>query len=204
MTSPLSVINKLKETYAVARVQAGEIIISEGEVDASIYILISGELQVFTAARSKEIVLGSINPNEVFGELSLDGGARSASVRALANSECIRICETQLDDLMSDKVITTHILHGLIKRLRRSSASLRAFAAGGVYERVVSMLMDESSVDTLGRRITKPTSQQSIADKVGASREMVNRVLMDLCRGGYLARGAKKEFVILRNLPKKW
>ena len=76
MTIPLSVINKLKETYAVARVQAGEIIISEGEVDASIYILISGELQVFTAARSKEIVLGSINPNEVFGELSLDGGAR--------------------------------------------------------------------------------------------------------------------------------
>ena len=40
MTIPLSVINKLKETYAVARVQAGEIIISEGEVDASIYILI--------------------------------------------------------------------------------------------------------------------------------------------------------------------
>ena len=46
-------------------------------------------------------------------------------------------------------------------------------------------------------------SQQKIADRVGASRSMINRILKDLTTGGYIRVG-KTEIVLLKALPKRW
>ena len=46
-------------------------------------------------------------------------------------------------------------------------------------------------------------TQQDIADRVGSSREMVNRVMKELTTGGYVdARDGR--IVILRKLPSAW
>jgi CRP/FNR family cyclic AMP-dependent transcriptional regulator len=46
-------------------------------------------------------------------------------------------------------------------------------------------------------------SQQAIAERVGASRSMVNRLLKDLTEGGYLTLG-KDHIEIHRALPRRW
>jgi CRP/FNR family cyclic AMP-dependent transcriptional regulator len=71
-----------------------------------------------------------------------------------------------------------------------------------VYGRV-AQLFTESSREQDGRRIAPAMSQQKIADRVGASRSMINRILKDLTTGGYIRVG-KTEIVLLKALPKRW
>lgn len=67
----------------------GAIIVNEGETGDALYILIQGRVRVFNADTSgKEITLGTILAGDFFGEMSLDGGARSATVEALEPCLC--------------------------------------------------------------------------------------------------------------------
>src|SRR6188768_3842570 len=68
----------------------GERLITEGETSDSIFILVAGELKVFTCdERGRELVYNVLRPGEFFGELFLDGGPRSASVKASCTSICV-------------------------------------------------------------------------------------------------------------------
>lgn len=65
------------------------IIVNEGESGDALYILIQGRARVFSANTSgKEITLGTILAGDFFGEMSLDGGERSATVEALEPCLC--------------------------------------------------------------------------------------------------------------------
>ena len=52
------------------------------------------------------------------------------------------------------------------------------------------------------RRIPSELTQQEIADRIGASREMVHKVLGELMRDGYLQRDEKRRMSIVRPLPR--
>ena len=67
----------------------GNIIVNEGEIGDSLFILIQGRVRVFSMdAGEKEITLGTILAGDFFGEMSLDGGAGSATVEALEPCLC--------------------------------------------------------------------------------------------------------------------
>ena len=80
--------------------------------------------------------------------------------------------------------------------------SVSNLALMDVYGRV-AQLFTESSRDRDGLRIAPAMSQQKIAERVGASRSMINRILKDLTTGGYIRVG-KTEIVLLKALPKRW
>jgi CRP/FNR family cyclic AMP-dependent transcriptional regulator len=81
---------------------------------------------------------------------------------------------------------------------------VKSLALQDVYGRVVRVLMELSEPEGAQRVVRQRLTQQDIADRVGSSREMVNRVMKELTVGGYVVLGDDKQLVICRKLPAAW
>ena len=186
--------------------QRGEIVFEEGEQSDSLYILLGGELKVFTRGENaRELVYNVILPGEFFGELFLDGGPRSASIKAVVESTCVVVAREEFREFLhSYPEFGECLVLKLISRVRHVTQQLRSVALKDVYGRVAALLnglaKDEDGVRAVDRSVT----QQEIADRVGSSREMVNQVLCELIRGGYLAKDSERRLVFLKELPRHW
>ena len=73
-------------------ISSGEQFITEGKNDPTLYILIKGQLEVFTKDKNgKNIHIAYINPVETIGEMGyFQGGIRTASVKTTKQSELLR------------------------------------------------------------------------------------------------------------------
>lgn len=183
-----------------------ETIFNEGESSDALFILISGQLKVFTRGESgRELVYNTIEPGEFFGELFLDGGVRSASVRAMVTSHCIRVDQSHIRKLIGDyPEFAECLIHSLINRLRHATGLSKSLALNDVYQRTVDLL-ERMAVDEGQRRIVPAVlTQQEIADRVGATREMINQVIRELMRGGFLIRDDERRLVLLKRFPTRW
>ena len=180
------------------------IILNEGDQTDSLYIIVSGRVKVFLAnEEGKEIVLDTQGPGEYFGEMVLDEGPRSASVMTLEP------CRFQLipkDDvkalLQSHPDFAMHLVRKLIWRGRVLTEHVKSLALKNVYERF-SKLLNELSVPEDGKRVLEKLSQQEMANRIGASREMINRIIKDLTTGGYITVEGPR-IVIHKPLPANW
>lgn len=186
--------------------QRGELLFAEGEHSDSLYILLAGELKVFTRAdNGRELVYNLLRPGEFFGELFLDGGPRSASVRANCASECVVVGPAEFREFMrSYPEFAECLVLKLIARVRHVTGQLRSLATKDAYERVAALLIDLAEDEDGVRVIDKGITQQEIADRVGASREMVNQIFRELTRGGYLVRDGERRIVLPKALPPHW
>lgn len=180
----------------------GDILIREGDHSPSLFVVLEGQLQVFSKdAKGREVVFNVLGPGEIFGEMSLDGGERSASVRALANAECVELhSQVVLERFRDCPELAEAVVFGLIRRLRRSTIQVRRLALDSVANRTVACIGDLALVE--GGQMFLPTSvtQQDIANRIGATREMVNHVFRDLVRAGVLVRDSRLGLLILRPL----
>jgi CRP/FNR family cyclic AMP-dependent transcriptional regulator len=88
--------------------------------------------------------------------------------------------------------------------VRRLTEQVKSLALQDVYGRVVRVLMELSEPEGDQRVVRTRLTQQDIADRVGSSREMVNRVMKELTTGGYVALRDDKQLVILKKLPAAW
>jgi CRP/FNR family cyclic AMP-dependent transcriptional regulator len=78
------------------------------------------------------------------------------------------------------------VMRGLVKRLREADQKIGSLALMDVYGRVARLLL-EMAEDIDGEKVVvKKLTKQDIAKMVGASREMVSRVMKDLQLGGYV------------------
>jgi len=183
-----------------------ELLIVEGAVSDALYILIAGQLKVFTRdSKGRELVYNILQPGEFFGELFLDGGPRSASVKAVSDSQCIVVDHATIRDFMKTyPEFAECLVYSLIARLRHATQLSKKLGLHGVYERTVDLL-NEVALSEQDIRVIPPTmTQQEIADRVGATREMINHVLRDLVRGGFLSRDEKRRLVFTKELPRRW
>jgi len=181
------------------------IILNEGDQTDSLYIILSGRVKVFLAnEEGKEIVLDTQGPGEYFGEMVLDEGPRSASVMTLEP------CRFQLipkDDvkalLQSHPDFAMHLVRKLIYRGRVLTEHVKSLALQNVYGRFAKLL-NEMAVPQDGKRVLQEKlSQQELANRVGASREMINRIVKDLTTGGYISVDGQR-IVIHKPLPANW
>jgi len=181
------------------------IILNEGDQTDSLYIILSGRVKAFLAnEEGKEIVLDTQGPGEYFGEMVLDEGPRSASVMTLEP------CRFQLipkDDvkalLQSHPDFAMHLVRKLIYRGRVLTEHVKSLALQNVYGRFAKLL-NEMAVPQDGKRVLQEKlSQQELANRVGASREMINRIVKDLTTGGYISVDGQR-IVIHKPLPANW
>ncbi len=181
-------------------------LIVEGEVSDSLFVLVSGQLKVFTQDnKGRELVYNILQPGEFFGELFLDGGPRSASVKAVVDSQCVVIDEAAIRIFMQTyPEFAECLVYKLIARVRHATELSKSLALHDVYERTVDLLNKIALTEQDLRVVPVSMTQQEIADRVGATREMINHILRDLTRGGVLSRDENKRLVFKKMLPKRW
>src|SRR6185369_1155773 len=114
---------------------------------------------------------GGAGPGDYFGELALDGGPRSASVMTLEPTRCAIVPRTELQGFVARyPAVALTIMTNLSRRVRVLTENVLNLALLDVYGRVAHLL-----VESAGEGGELDLSQQDIADRVGASRQMVSR-----------------------------
>lgn len=182
------------------------VVINEGDLGDSLFVLLQGSVKVFaTDAEGREITYGTIEQGDYFGEMSLDGGPRSASVMTQEPCLCAVVSRAALrEHLAEEPEFALDLVGQVIRRARAATETARNMALMDVYGRVVTTLeayegpgSEDAPVEL--RQIT----HQAIASRVGASREMVSRLLKDLEKGGYIQLGVKR-ITLNKKLPARW
>lgn len=200
----METINRL----AVARnFTKNTMILCEGDRSDSLYVILSGKVKVFLSdEEGKEVTLNVQGEGEYFGELALlDNAPRSASVVTVEDTKLAVISKQAFEDCMNNNPgISLKISKNLARRLRNLSENVRSLALMDVYGRVARTLLDLSEDDDDGKKtIRQKLTQRDIASMVGASREMVSRILRDLSVGGYITI-QNKIITINNRLPSGW
>ena len=171
----------------------GTTIISAGDTTDSLFVIISGRLKVMMSDdEGREVILAMLNPGEFFGEMGLiDDHPRSATVVALEACELLSLSKRDFKKCLQDNFeLAMTVMRGLVRRLREADKKIGSLALMDVYGRVARLLL-EMAENVEGQKIvTRKLAKQDIAKMIGASREMVSRVMKDLQEGGYIeARG---------------
>jgi CRP/FNR family cyclic AMP-dependent transcriptional regulator len=182
------------------------VLIEEGERGDTLFIILSGRLRAYASDdRGREITYGIYGPGEYLGEMSLDGGPRSASVVTLEASECVIVARPTLQQYIADEpAFAFELLAKVIRRARAATLSAKQMALNDVYGRLTALL-NELAVEQPGgeRLIEARLTHQDMASRLGCSREMISRLLKDLERGGYMLTEGKA-WRIPRALPARW
>ena len=165
------------------------IVINEGDHSDSLYLIISGKVKVYLGDESgKELILDIKGPGQYFGEMVLDDKARSATVMTLEPAQFAALSRAEFTAvLLKHPKIALQVIRNLIRVARGLNENVRSLALLDVYGRVARVLMD-LAVEQDGKLvIPEKLTQKDIANRVGASREMINRILRDLTQGGYIS-----------------
>ena len=180
------------------------VVLTEGEMGDSLYMVESGRVKVFIGDEDgREIILKILGPGHFFGEMAMiDQQPRSASVTTLDASTFLILSHGAFEQCVERAPrIANMVLRVLAQRVREADRKIGTLALMDVYGRVASMLL-ELAVNKDGKLVVaERLSQQDLANMVGASREMVNRILKDLSDRGFILVESKSITIINRELP---
>ncbi|HWH39284.1 MAG TPA: Crp/Fnr family transcriptional regulator [Usitatibacter sp.] len=180
------------------------VVLTEGEAGDSLYMIQSGKVKVFIGdEEGREIILKILGPGSFFGEMSMiDKQPRSASVTTLETSTFLVLQHAAFEKCVEQApTIGNMVMQILAQRVREADRKIGTLALMDVYGRVASTLL-ELAVYTNGKlMVGEKLSQQDLANMVGASREMVNRILKDLSDRGFISIESKAITIINRELP---
>jgi CRP/FNR family cyclic AMP-dependent transcriptional regulator len=186
---PMARMEALGRLASLKQVPRSGVVMREGEHTSAIYFILNGALKVSVSdTDGREVILTILGRGEMFGEMGVvDDNPRSATVSATQASDLVVISKADFQQVLSDNFeISLSIMRNLAKRLRLADRKIETLALHDVYGRVARLLLDlaEESGDRhmIHRRITK----QDIAKMIGASREMVSRVMKDLQQQGLI------------------
>jgi CRP/FNR family cyclic AMP-dependent transcriptional regulator len=165
------------------------IIVSEGDDTDSLYLILAGRVKVYLSDETgKELILAIKGPGQYFGEMVLDSQPRSASVMTLEPSQFAILSRADFKAfLLRHAEVALQLIENLIRVARGLTHNVRSLAMLDVYGRVARILL-ELAIDQGDGKLVIPEklTQKDIAARVGASREMINRILRDLTTGGYV------------------
>jgi CRP-like cAMP-binding protein len=179
----------IADSVVKRRYRRGEIIVEHGRKSNALYILLTGRARVLTSdSRGREVILAVLQPGDYVGEMSLiDNEPHSATVRAEVQTDMLVLGRAEFARCLPENSSLSYaILRGLVQRLRNADRQIESLALLDVYGRVARSLLDmaEQEGDTL--LIRNKVSRQDMAKIVGASREMVSRVMKDLEERGVI------------------
>ena len=192
------------ELFRVRSYSKGAIVATEGDRLDMFNILLAGRIQFFWRDEAGyQVKLGIDGPGGHYADVTLGGEPILMSVVALDD---LRVASIPMADLK--KLMLRHpqvgfdLLMDVVARLRRLVQRTKAFTMEDVYGRVVKVILS-TAVETGGKLVAERLTHAEIGQRVGATREMVGRVLRDLARGGYI-EAARGRITVLRQLPRRW
>ncbi len=172
------------------RFRRGELVVEQGRKSNALFILLNGRARVLTSdTRGREVILAVLEAGDYVGEMSLiDNEPHSATVRAEIQTDMLVLQRSDFARcLPENSTLSYAILRGLVRRLRNADRQIESLALLDVYGRVARTLLDMAETDAEGVQIIRhKVSRQDMAKVVGASREMVSRVMKDLEERGVI------------------
>ena len=203
--SPL--LRQLAERGVRYTYRKGRLLIVEGEPGDAIYIILSGRLRAFSVdpTKDREITYGTYGPGEYVGEMSLDGGPRSASVEAVQRTVCSLVSRAMLTAFIGEHpAFAFELLTKVIGRARAATLSARQLALNDGYGRLRQLVNSLGEAGPAGERlIAEPPTHLELSRRIGSTRPMVTRLLGELVRSGHL-QCDKATWTLTRPLPERW
>jgi len=181
-------LRALAERTAARSFPKNAIVVNEGDRTDSLYLILSGKVKVYLGDESgKEVILDMKGPGQYFGEMVLDDKPRSATVMTIEPSQFAVLSRADFTAfLLKHPEVALQVIRNLIRVARGLNENVRSLAMLDVYGRVARALL-ELAVEKDGKLVIEKLTQKDIANRVGASREMINRILRDLSQGGYVS-----------------
>ena len=171
------------------RYKRGEVLVEQGQKSNALAILLTGRARVVSAdSRGREVILATLGPGDYIGEMSIiDNEPHSATVRAEVQTDVLVLGRPEFARCLPENSSLSYaILRGLVQRLRAADRQIESLALLDVYGRVARALLDMADEDAGEKVIRGKVSRQDLAKHVGASREMVSRVMKDLEERGLI------------------
>jgi CRP/FNR family transcriptional regulator, cyclic AMP receptor protein len=196
----------------IKRYRRGVILMQEGEPGGSLYFVLSGLLRAYAhRARDdgREFTFSFSGPGETVGELSLDGGLRSANVAVESAALCSFVTRaTLLRHVEREPALALELIGLVARRARLATSQAKELALDKAYDRLVRLLRAGAQPEPGGTAcMVYPLTQQQLADQIGCRHSMVNKLLSDLVKGEYLRREQRPQgrvWVIRKALPSGW
>ncbi len=185
------------------RFRRGEIIVEHMRKSNSLFILLTGRARVLTSdSRGREVILAVLQPGDYVGEMSLiDNEPHSATVRAEIQTDMLVLARPDFTRCLPENSSLSYaILRGLVQRLRNADRQIESLALLDVYGRVARTLLDMAEDQGELKIIRNKVSRQDLAKVVGASREMVSRVMKDLEQRGMVETQENGSVIIKQRL----
>jgi CRP/FNR family cyclic AMP-dependent transcriptional regulator len=172
------------------RFKRGEVLVEQGQKSDALYILLTGRARVMASdSRGREVILATLSQGDYLGEMSIiDNQPHSATVRAEVQTDVLTLGRAEFARCLTENAsMSLVVMRGLVKRLRHADRKIESLALLDVYGRVAHALLDFAVPDAQGQLLIKDKiSRQDLAKMVGASREMVSRVMKDLEERGFI------------------
>ena len=172
------------------RFKRGEALVEQGQKSNALFILLTGRARVMTSdSRGREVILATLAQGDYLGEMSIiDNEPHSATVRAEVATDVLMLGRAEFARCLTENAsMALVVMRGLVKRLRHADRKIESLALLDVYGRVAHALLDFAVADAQGQLLIKEKiSRQDLAKMVGASREMVSRVMKDLEERGFI------------------
>ncbi|MDR7150445.1 CRP-like cAMP-binding protein [Hydrogenophaga palleronii] len=172
------------------RYRRGECIVEQGKKSNCLAIVLTGRARVVTTdTRGREVILATMNPGDYIGEMSLiDNQPHSATVRAEVQTDVLILGRVEFARCLPENTSMAYaVMKGLVQRLRHADRKIESLALMDVYGRVARALLEFAQPGSDGvLTIRDRVSRQDVAKMIGASREMVSRVMKDLEERGFI------------------
>ena len=183
------------------------VLMTEGDSGETMYVIKTGIVKVYVSDdEGRELVLSQQGAGAVIGDISLlDDAPRSASVSTLEACTALMIGKQAfLDCLRASPEMAINIIRSLTQRLRDATEGSRSLALDNVYRRLADKLQELGEGDAPDSLIlNKKFSYQELGNMIGASREMVGKVMAELIKGEYIELVDGK-IMLKRKLPRNW
>jgi CRP/FNR family cyclic AMP-dependent transcriptional regulator len=199
-------VRKLAALGRVRSYPRSTVIITEGDSSDSVFVVLSGKVKAFVSdSEGHELILDTQGPGDYVGEMALDGKPRSASVVTLESTTFSVVQREPLRDaIRKDPDFALDMISKVIERARDATDNVKNLALLDVYGRVARLLLNMAVEAEDGKlRIPEKITQQEIAERVGASRDMVSRIFRDLTVGGYISV-ENRIVTINKKPPARW
>jgi CRP/FNR family transcriptional regulator, cyclic AMP receptor protein len=198
----------VRELAALGRLRSypkNTVFITEGDSSDSVFVVLSGRVKIFLSdSEGHEMILDMQGPGEYVGEMALDGKPRSASVMTMEPTAFSVVGRDPIREaIRHNPDFALDMISKIIDRARLATNSVKDLALLDVYGRVARLLLN-MAVETDGKlAIPDKLTQQEIAERVGASRDMVSRIFRDLTAGGYI-KVENRMITITKKPPARW
>ena len=187
------------------RFRRGELVVEQGRKSNALFILLNGRARVLTSdSRGREVILAVLEAGDYVGEMSLiDNEPHSATVRAEVQTDMLVLARADFARCLPENSSLSYgVMRGLVRRLRNADRQIESLALLDVYGRVARTLLEMAEQDGEQKIIRNKVSRQDLAKIVGASREMVSRVMKDLEERG-MVQTQENGSVIIKELANR-